>query len=95
MAKGAAVPPTSVTRRYSSAQQLSAKIDLWRLKWKYECKAKPQLVSASETLTTYDKDLYPIVYSILQLLLTLLLSVATADKSCQDYTDRKLRYVHE
>ena len=69
----------SLPPSHAGELQLAAELDLWRSKWIRESGSLP--LTASDALNECDKELYPATNNLLQLLLTLPVSVATAERS--------------
>jgi hypothetical protein len=71
----------SLPSSHAGELQLSAEIALWRSKWMREVEPCTLPATASDAFQACDKEMYPATSSLLQLLLTLPVSVATAERS--------------
>lgn len=61
--------------------KLKAEVALWQQQWKMQKTTRTQVLSALETLSNCDKDIYPTIHILLRVLCTLPATNASAERS--------------
>lgn len=68
--------------RKSDGYLVNSEFELWREKWERENRCKGKLpATAIEAMDACDKDMFPSIYSLLKILATLPVSVASAERT--------------